>query len=414
MQVCDKSKCTACYACVNSCNKKAISMIEDELGRLLPYIDSNLCVNCYRCKKICPANLEDRQLKYPIKVYAAWSDDPNDQRQSSSGGIGAVLARVMLSEYYGVVVGAAFQDSCVQHILIEKEKEIEQLRGSKYVYSQMGNIYIKIAQNLSNNKKVLFIGTPCQVAGVKSFFRNQLDNLVMVDLICHGVPPFSYLKEHCDHLMNCQEYDNVKFRGENDFHLIISQNEIQKYITKANTDYYFSAFLDGLTYRENCYTCPYARGERVSDITIGDFWGIDRNSLIHNEYLGKISLVLVNTKKGEQYFDRCKQKIVCEERTMSEAQNPKQGNLIRPTELHPERNQFEEQYKLGGFDKAVSLTKVGKKVRKERVICFVNRFLPVDKVRSIRSKIIMHLCVKESSIAPMHQKGRSESRHTER
>ena len=362
MQICEISKCTGCFACKNICPHDAISIITDVLGKTIPKVNEDKCIHCGVCQKVCPINS-------PVLLYradsaiAALSRNERDVKSSSSGGLASVLSRQILLSG-GVVFGCASRDGEVSQIKITNLEDLELLRGSKYVYSETKATYKEAQSTLREGQEVLYIGTPCQIAGLKNFLRKDYEKLYTVDLICHGTPPMEYLLQHTATKLKGKKWDKVTFRGERNFYLTIYRKEKLLYSRKSNKDLYFRAFLDGLTYRDNCYSCPYARPERCSDITLGDFWGLDRKKL-SVEMPGRISVVLANTEKGKELLERCRQEIVMEEFAFETAVNSKQGNLQYPSKRHADRAVFEAVYKQKGFEAAVQATTIGTTIKKE-------------------------------------------------
>lgn len=187
IQIKDKSKCCGCMACVQKCPKQCITMKEDEEGFLYPHVDESLCVSCNLCEKVCPV-INQTANNEPIKVYAATNNNKEILKQSSSGGIFSLIAEKILDEN-GVVFGAAFNDKWeVCHTYIEKKEDLCKLRGSKYVQSWVGSTYKDAESFLKQNRKVLYSGTPCQIAGLKKYLRKDYEHLICVDIICHGSP----------------------------------------------------------------------------------------------------------------------------------------------------------------------------------------------------------------------------------
>ncbi len=359
MQICNENTCTGCLACMNRCPKDAITVGRGENGQIMPCIDAEKCINCGICQKICPAN-----TKLPLcaaeRSYAAWSTADGE---SSSGGVAAVMARRVLSRG-GVVYGAAVANKVTRHIRVTEEAGLALLRGSKYVQSEVGLSYRQAKEDLQKELPVLFVGTPCQIAGLKAFLNREYTNLIAVDLICHGTPPHQYLTEHLDRKTRWN-WDGYSFRGKHDFSMTAYCGENIVYQQYCSEDFYFQAFLQGLTYRESCYLCSYARPERVSDLTIGDFWGIKRATL-QQPYKGRISVVLPNTEKGQAFLDEIKPELVWEERTFEEATNEDQGNLLHPSTPHEDRALFLQWYKkTGDFDKAIQKTPFGKELQRK-------------------------------------------------
>lgn len=361
MQLCSKEQCTGCLACKNSCPQNAINIKTDELEKIYTVIDSRKCVECGICRTVCHI-INPPVLKKPTDAYAAWSKNTQD-KYSSSGGMAATLSRYIIN-CSGVVYGAGFLDGRVKYLRISEAKDFELLRGSKYVESDMDGVYSKIKKDLIQKIYVLFIGIPCHVAGLKSFLQKDYPNLFTVDLICHGVPPQKYLTDHVDKLT--KNWDRVTFRGKYDFVLTVYQNNRIRVQKTFLEDEYFCAFFKNLIFRENCYICPYAKIERCSDITIGDFWGLDRSTLKTN-YEGRISLALTNSIKGEKLFSSIQDTVFFEKRSIEEAANQQQTNLIHPSEKSNDREVFEREYVSRGFEKAIMLTSLSALIRKQKI-----------------------------------------------
>jgi len=362
-QICDPEKCTACFICMNNCPQGAIRQGRNNLGEEIPVISLEKCVSCGRCNSVCPVNnLQDkRRAEY---CYAAWSKHTYDLEHSSSGGIAAVLSMRVLNDG-GVVYGAVSRDAKVFHERIETKEGVDLLRGSKYVKSDTINCFAKVRRDLDAGKKVLFIGTPCQVAAVKALAGDAEHNLQTVDLICHGTPPFSYLKDYLDkqtasHRSN-RRWDSVSFRNKKSYLLRAFYSGEIVYQKNAADDLYFSAFLERIILRGNCYSCPYACPERLGDLTIGDFWGLDRRKL-ETSYDGKVSLVLPNTAKGAVLLQSCAEELILYRLPLEDAMNPEQGNLLHPSVPHADREAFVKLYPDYGFYGAIIRTNLGKKI----------------------------------------------------
>lgn len=379
MELCKISDCTGCLACMNVCPKDAIAVVEDKLGKTIPYIDKGKCISCGLCRRVCP-ELNKQQFNRADCSYAVWSKSEKDIRLSSSGGAASVFAKIVIKNS-GVVYGCASCDGTAKHMSVETIDDIDKLRGSKYVWSDIGMIYRDVQLKLNEGRMVLFTGTPCQIAGLKGYLCKDFENLITMDIICHGAPPIAYLKTHINNKIGNSSFDSFSFRGEYDFFLTVRHKDKIIYKKKREMDEYFVAFSDALTYRDNCYSCRYAKPDRVSDITVGDFWGIDRDSL-KTSYKGRISVVLPNTIKGRAFFDECKDGLIYEKRTFDEAANSTQGNLLHPSIPHSKRDVFMRSYIKYGFDDAIKKVGIKNIVRRNR-----NKYI-VGQVKMAISKII--------------------------
>lgn len=308
IKIIDKELCCGCSACLHICPKSSITFKEDKEGFLYPQVNMETCIDCGLCEKVCPVlNQDDERI--PAKVYAAKHKDDEIRMKSSSGGIFTLLAEHVIDDG-GVVFGARFNDKWeVIHDYTESKEGLAPFRGSKYVQSYIGNSYKNAESFLKSGRKVMFTGTPCQIAGLKKFLRKEYDNLLAVDFVCHGVPsPMvwrKYMEEETVRQGNSGKnkvlvsskvssvVTGVNFRdkstGWKKYSFVLNfskasvegeQNLVSSSIFTENT--YMKAFLSNLSLRPSCYYCPTKSGKSGADITIGDFWGID-NSTIGND-----------------------------------------------------------------------------------------------------------------------------------
>lgn len=325
----DKHNCCGCAACVQICPHNCISFEEDEYGFNYPLINKSNCVDCGLCEKVCPV-LNKSEKRKPLKVYAAKNLNDEIRLKSSSGGIFSLLAEFVIKQG-GVVFGARFDDDWeVEHACTETIEGIDSFRGSKYVQSRIGNTYVQVRDFLLKGRKVLYTGTPCQIAGLKKYLRRDYQNLLTVDIVCHGVPsPLiwrTYLREviGVSNSQPCKDVINgISFRdkssGWKNYNVLIQGNEDineQSNSSKriflhesAQDNLYMQLFLHDYILRPSCFNCPAKSGTNGSDLTIADYWGISR---IHSEFDDNkgTSLVLIYTNLGEQVFNSLKlQKI---------------------------------------------------------------------------------------------------------
>ena len=302
--ICDINKCTGCTACYNICPRGAIEMVEDQLGFLYPKINQVKCINCGLCKKICPILNASNNISIN-KCYAAYAKEKKYSNNSSSGGLFPIIATKVLNEN-GIVIGAAFEKNVLKHIYIDNINDLIKLKGSKYLQSDLGNIFKTIKKNVAE-KIVLFVGTPCQVAGLKAYLNKDYDNLITIDLICHGVPgPKVFNKYVCELEKNNNDklisYDfRDKSTGWDTYSNCITFNN--KKIKQYNYENdYMKVFLSNVALRESCYNCNFKLGNKYSDITLGDFWGID--NIIPDMYSKNgVSAIIINTNNGLKIFN---------------------------------------------------------------------------------------------------------------
>lgn len=327
--VCKKDMCSGCMACVDVCPKKAI-VVEDSLIAYNACIDENKCVNCNACHNVCQAN-NDIELVEPIQWKQGWIKDEKLRSVSSSGGVAAAVTHCFI-EKGGVVCSCTFKEGEFVFGFAETKEEALQFTGSKYVKSNPKGIYIRIKKLLVDNKMVLFIGLPCQVAAVKRFVGEKLGiNLYTVDLICHGSPSPKVLNSFLlDYDYTLKQMENIQFRNKMKYHVY---NNAVGIAPEGVQDIYTCSFLMGLDYTENCYSCKYASTKRVSDISLGDSWG---SELLEEDNKG-VSLVLCQTEKGEQLIEASNLELF-EVNIDKAIQNNHQ--LMYPTKAPKEREEF--------------------------------------------------------------------------
>lgn len=371
--ICDRNKCTGCSACYNICPKNAIQMKEDVFGNIYPYIDEKKCIKCNLCEKVCP-QLNNINFKKSITAYAMHIKNPEKRSQSASGGAATLFYETVL-EQKGVVYGASnlFGNDSFEFIKIEKKEDLYKVKGSKYVHCYINNVFKDIKNELQLKKQVLFIGTPCQVSGLKSFLMKKYDNLICIDLICHGVPSQKLLFDELDSLnINREIIKYISFRDDKKFNFKVIDLNNNVLLNKPSKEIsYYNNFLEGNIYRDNCYSCRYARKERISDITIGDFWGLNKNSIVFDDENKGISLVIVNTEKGEMLVDKIKEYSIIEERSLDEAYK-ENGQLNHPIKKTKKNTIYKKYYPKIGYiktsKKMISSKDIIKKVIKNSII----------------------------------------------
>lgn len=354
MNISTIEECTGCFACMDMCPRKCIAVGQDKLGHTRPLIDTETCTDCGACSKVCPEN-NRTERNTPTLVWAAWSKDEKKRIKSSSGALATICSEWIINNG-GVVYGCAFKRPFnFQHIRCTALSELESLKGSKYVQSSTVGVYKKVANDLKIGKTVLFIGTPCQVAAVKGFTKNA-SNLITIDLICHGTPSVVLLKDSLPQKILDLPFDKVEFRTQTNFHFTLktTENNSLAYERDLRQDLFLKGFFTALFYRNNCYHCQYATTRRVSDITLGDFWGVDKSALPANTKEG-ISLVMQNTPQGKKLLSHIKDYINYVERPITEAIS---GNkqLHHPMKKTIRATLFRKLYPILGFNISVTFS----------------------------------------------------------
>lgn len=390
----ESGKCCGYGACMNSCSKNAISMAKDKYGFVFPEIDSSLCIECGLCSKVC-AFQNVNETGSPLRVFAAARKDKTKIAKSASGGIFAVLAESMI-EMGGVVFGSSMEyhdeNLLPRHIAVSSRTDLVKLQGSKYVQSALGSSYKDVKKALNEGRKVLFSGTPCQIAGLKSFLGKDYENLITVDIICHGVPSADFFQSYIrseEKKRNVRITDYVFRSKENGWGL----NAAMKYRDKNGREgiikfpyyksSYFNMFIDAQTYRESCYNCKYTCEHRPGDITLGDFWGI---TVAHPEAVTEngglldmktgISSVIINTQKGLDYFLKLDSQYDAVESTFADVArfNPQ---LTAPSKRGSLHGDIMERYSSGGYEAVEKYYApfLRKKMIKQKIKKFIPRKL---------------------------------------
>ena len=335
IEIKDKRNCCGCSACVHKCPKQCILLKEDSEGFLYPEVEIERCIDCGLCEKVCPI-LNQGEARNPLKVYAAKNLDENIRKQSSSGGVFSLFAEKIIREG-GIVFGARYDKNWqVRLDYTESIEGIAAFRGSKYVQARTEDAYRQAENFLKEGRKVLFTGTPCEIAGLHKFLRKEYDNLLTMDFLCHGVPSPKVWNSYLDELLACLGEKNsvsfsskpllfserkcliqsISFRdkkfGWKKFSFVLRHNLTKATaVGKANTvsfsqyhrvNTYMKGFLEDLYLRPSCHSCRFKRFQSGSDITIADYWGISRVKPEFEDFNG-VSMAFINSFKAGNYFN---------------------------------------------------------------------------------------------------------------
>lgn len=352
----NKKDCCGCGACVNICPKNAITLKEDEFGFLYPVLDQSICIKCYRCKQVCKFG-EKVAKENNVGVYAVATKNENILKKSASGGVFATIARFVIEDG-GVAVGACMDSNFnIFHTVVDNINEIEKLQGSKYVQSNIDSVYKNVKVYLDNGTKVLFSGTPCQVMGLHGYLGREYENLLTVDLICHGVPSNKMFKDYLK-LLESEKKGKIEqfcFRDKSigwgiNGSAVVDGKTIKVLESESSYLYFFGK---SKIYRDSCYNCRYANTDRVGDITLGDFWGIEKQ---HPDYIGKnklnvtkgISVVIVSSEKGRKILEKVSPDVQLRESSIEKASA---GNSqLRNPSSENGRKELLELYKEKGWE----------------------------------------------------------------
>lgn len=363
----EKKECCGCGACMNICPKQAITMQEDDYGFIYPSIDHIKCVHCGMCKKVCTyqSEFEKRDV---ISTYVAAAKEDDILKGSASGGVFAAIAVEVLKKN-GAVFGCSMENNeeiiTPKHVRITKIEELIKLQGSKYVQSFIGDTYKLVKKELETGRMVLFSGTPCQVDGLLGFLGKDYENLLAVDIICHGVPSANLFQAYIRNfekklrgkIVDFKFRDKTKGWGLRGRVIYRDKSgKLKSRLFPSELSSYFKLFLKADIYRENCYSCKYACEHRPGDLTIGDYWGIRKE---HPEYLAAnggyydvkkgVSCILASTEKGQKFLKELGTGIHME---ISEFHKAAEHNeqLKRPSSEGTSREMIFKMYAKGGYE----------------------------------------------------------------
>lgn len=342
--------CSGCTACANRCPVGCITMKRDKMGFMYPEVDEEKCIHCDICDKVCA----EMRSKYSqdgadAEACAIVGTDESVRKVSSSGGLFWLVAKKILDDN-GVVFGASFSDDFhrIRHIAVERTEDLPRLQGSKYVQSDMNSTFSEAKTYLEQGRKVLFSGTPCQISGLSAFLSKDYENLLLVDIVCHGVPAPNVWDEYVGSLE--QKYHGkaigISFRdkryGWNNYVLSVGFGNGKEYVKNREDDLFMRGFLHDYYLRPSCYNCAHKGLNRVSDITLGDLWGAEKLCPELNDNKGT-SLVLVSSDKGKAILKEVASDIKCSAVDLSEAVkfNPA---IVKSAGDCAERVKFEQEF----------------------------------------------------------------------
>lgn len=428
IHITDKKNCCGCSACVQRCPKQCIRLEENTEGFLYPQVDEETCIKCGLCEKVCPILNQADKLSV-LEVLAVKNPNDEERMNSSSGGVFLPLAREVINQG-GVVFGAVYDESWeVHHVYAEKIEDVYPMMGSKYLQSKIGNSFKDAERFLKQGREVLFVGSPCQIAGLRTYLRNkQYPNLLAVDFLCHGVPSPGvwrrYLAETyggydakeqsrlqatagknsvlLSSLNATSPIGDIKFRDKREsgwkkYRFVVRQKSASKadQNTVLSSDIHYDnpfmqGFLSDIYLRPSCYECKCKNGVNHSDMTIADFWGINQIAPEFDDDKG-VGLVLLNTKKGEEYFSRLPMDMMPSNLEKAHYYN---GGFNEHTKAHPKRDQFFFLIENGKSIKAAvdiclrlpfkqRVVRVVKKIVKK----IVKTILPASSVQAIKKAV---------------------------
>lgn len=392
----DKKDCMGCHACSNICPQNCISMKIDTEGFWYPEVNNEKCIKCGLCIKVCPI-INNTQVVNKPSAYACINKDDSIRLESSSGGIFTLAAEQVIADG-GVVFGAGFNEKFeVEHSYVETKEELAKFRGSKYVQSRIGATYKQAKEFLKLGRLVLFTGTPCQIGGLKSFLGQSYDNLICIDIICHGVPSPDVWKKYIEYREEKagSPAKRIAFRRKDEgwkrysvSFLFKNDTEYRKTLDK---DLYMRAFLKDVCLRPSCYECQFKTLHRQSDITLADFWGI-QNILPEMDDDKGTSLIFINSDVGQAVIEKLRDKVLSEKVDINEAVKYNSA-AIKSVNFNSKRESFFKELDKLPFDRLV------KKYCKDNVLIIIKR----------KFKSFLYKCLKKMGLLNLVKKllGRS-------
>ena len=362
IQLAPLDTCTGCGACAFRCPKECIKMQENQIGIVYPVIDTSACIGCHQCESVCPI-LNDVDSYDSQFAYAAWSLDENERNTSASGGVAIEMYKLALQNGYVAVGALQNEDFTVTHKITTEISTLKSFKNSKYVFSDSYEAFNEMKTLLNEGKKVIFIGLPCQVAALRNLFSEKDTLLLLVEIVCHGTTPFSYLRQHIE-LLSKQSGKVAKRMSFRDpiaytytYTFTLYDNEGKMFYAKRTKDgdTYQFGYHRAVTYRENCYHCRFAKSQRISDITIADYHGLGLSAPCKFTE-EKVSLILVNTEKGKLFVNELiENKCIQVEQRPLEEPFIGEPQLKHPTVKSKYRLMFEKEIIInhGDFENAI-------------------------------------------------------------
>lgn len=365
LELAGKSQCTGCTACASVCPQQCIRMVEDVEGFTYPKIvNVASCISCGACERVCPVLSQKEEKESLTRAFAALSKNDPIRMESSSGGVFSELSKIVLKSG-GIIYGASYdKNGSVKHISIDNIEALGKLRGAKYSQSNLEDSFLTIKKQLDSGIKVLFSGTPCQVEGLKAFLKKDYDNLFCIDFVCHGVPSPLVWKKYVKYRTqidndnnNPPEYINLRNKESGwsnySYSVEFSYSKGKRYLCKNSEDLFMNLFVNNYILRRSCSECYFKGYSRVSDITLGDFWGIwDINSEMDDNR--GTSLVLTHSVKGEELFRVISGNIKSSQVTLEQASmvNP---SLLQSSIPQPSRDKVLSEIIQNGFETVIPI-----------------------------------------------------------
>lgn len=351
----EKQTCCGCNACIDVCPRKAIKMVQDREGFFYPEIERSICTGCGKCHQVCP--LKAKKINEGQNLYLGVQAKDNELRySSSSGGIFTILAQYVIKKQ-GVVYGAGYDHNMrVVHKEVSELSQIEVIRRTKYVQSDMDGIYQNIEKNLQSDKWVLFCGTPCQAKALLLFLQKEYEKLIVIDLVCYGVPSPGIWMDYVRYLEKRHngKMSSFSFRDKRNIdngHMRSYIINGKEYVGSLFNDFFCKMYFRNNIIRPSCHSCKFCTVDRCSDFTIGDFWGIEKIRPEIDDGMGT-SMVIAHTGKAKRIWEEIKEETFwfeCGEK------NILQPRLCFPTDAAAGRWRFMLLYRCLSFSALIKL-----------------------------------------------------------
>ena len=337
--ICEKDKCVGCLACVSSCPVEAVRY-EETMGECNAYITDN-CIGCNMCKSRCQI-VNPPSFRTPIKCFQGWNSDVNVRIKCTSGGVATGIAKSFILNG-GKAVLCGFMNNTLGYCLVDKPEAVPSFSGSKYIKASMKGVHQLVLNQIKEGFRVLFIGLPCHVASLyKSLSKSEQRLLYTIDLICHGSPSMEmfnlFMEEYPEKFASVKDMNHLRFRDGYNYRISIGNEPL---IHRKVLDKYTLAFINSISFTENCYECQYAKLDRVSDLTLGDSWGTE---LPLDEVTKGVSLILCQSEKGMQLLSETAVELKPVDMSIAQAYN---HQLVRASARPPKRSRFMSMLRKG-------------------------------------------------------------------
>ena len=395
IKIVNKAKCCGCTACENICPKKCITLIPDEEGFLYPSADESKCSQCGLCEKVCPMLNPPKFTRHTEPAtFVAQTKNDSILPLCASGGVVTTLARHLVRQNWYIAGVAYDEEFKVIHGITNEENRIDSFAGSKYVQSDLGNVFTAVQGRLKSEESVLFCGTPCQVAGLRRFLDRDYDNLITIDLACHGVPSPLLWEKYVEYIEKKHgRLKRVNFRSKRfGYHVTVMEethDDGKSYFGSARTNLMSKIFFSNIADRMSCYRCPFKTVNRISDLTVYDSWHASDLAVGLRDNDKGYTNVIVQSEKGKRLLDQCSELFFLRETSTEKAVELDGSMMTQSTKIHPGREQFYPYLMEHGIELAVKkflpISKMDRIIDKTKG--YLNGFGILRRIKTIRDSL---------------------------